>query len=545
MAKAAKQAGEPAAPRRGAYRISLKDHKKRAAKAWQDRDLWQKFYDDAYEFAIPFRQPAARRGKAQQKIDRLYDATAIESAFRAAGQLHADLFPPDFFKLAPGAVSKVGMAQADLDKLKAELGVITKLIAAFFENGEFDTASSEMCIDLLVGTGALFPLEGDATNPVRFVCIPFDELAIEIDAYGKVVAIYWKSKLTQRAIKNAFKDGNFPESFTRKDNMPDEELEINQDFVFDPERKDWVFCAWLTDSEEPITEATYKTQPMAVPRYHRVPGEAYGRGPILLALPTIKTLNKAVELTLKAAAVQLLGIWGYRPGGAFNPDTARLGPGEFWAMTSTGGVLGPDVQRLDTAAGKVDVGQLITQELRLQVQSMLGDDRLPDKGATPVSATEIMARMKRIAQNYMGAWARIVNEVHPVIVRRVAEILYAQKIKGIPDLPIDTLLVKVDVLSPITAAIKAAAQSRIVDFIQLVIALKGSPIAAELIVKVDDALRFIGEQQIPPELLRTQDEQKNLENLIQNAAQQIVAAQIKQGGAPGTAQPVPQPGASA
>jgi hypothetical protein len=62
-------------------------------------------------------------------------------------------------------------------------------------------------------------------------------------------------------------------------------------------------------------------------------------------------------------------------------------------------------------AAKVDLGQLISQELRMQVQSMLGDDKLPADGATPRSATEIMERMKRIQKNYMGAWARIVNEV--------------------------------------------------------------------------------------------------------------------------------------
>jgi len=509
------------------YRITLADHRKRHARAWEDRDLWQKFYDDAYEFAIPFRQPSSRRGKAQQKIDRLFDSTAIESSFRAAGQLHSDLFPPDFFKLSPGPISKLGMPQAELDTLEKQLDAISTVVNAFFQNGEFDTASSEMCIDLLVGTGALFPVEGDADNPVRFVCIPFDELAIEVDAYGKVVAIFWKSMLTRRAIKTAFPKGKFPDSFIRADNKPDEEIEICQDFVFDPVAKDWIFCAYIGDSEVPIVEDAYRAQPMAVPRYHRVPGEAYGRGPILLALATIKTLNKAVELTLKAAAIQLLGIWGYRPGGSFNPDTARLGPGEFWAMQSTGGVLGPDVTRLDASAGKVDVGQLISQELRLQVQSMLGDDRLPEKGATPVSATEIMARMKRIAQNYMGAWARIVNEVHPVTVRRVIEILYRRKIKGIPDLPIDQLLVKVDVLSPITAAMKAAAHSRIVDFIQLVTAVKGTPLAVDLIVKVDDALREIGKDQMPTRLLRTPDQQKELETMIQNAAAAIVAAQQK------------------
>jgi hypothetical protein len=47
---------------------------------------------------------------------------------------------------------------------------------------------------------------------------------------------------------------------------------------------------------------------------------------VLFALPTIKTVNKAQELTLKAAAIQLLGIWGFRAGGTFNPDTVRLGP---------------------------------------------------------------------------------------------------------------------------------------------------------------------------------------------------------------------------
>ncbi len=516
----------PLANKADAPAFNLKAHKKRAAKAWSDRDLWQKFYNDAYEFAIPFRRPASREGRAANKIERLFDATAIESSFRSAGQLHADLFPPDFFKLAPGAIAKLAMGDDELTNLKKQLQGISTIVAAFFQTGEFDTASSEMCIDLLVGTGALFPIEGDAVTPVRFVCIPFDELAIEIDAYGKVVAIYWRSRLSRRAIKAAFKDGDFDKKFNDVlETDPDAEIQIDQDFIFNAETGKWDFVAHLTDCERPIKVDAYRTQPMAVPRYHRVPGEPYGRGPILLALPTIKTLNKAVELTLKAAAIQMLGIYGYRPGGAFNPDTARLAPGEFWPMQATGGVLGPDVVRMDAGAGKVDLGNLVTQELRLQVQSMLGDDRLPEKGATPVSATEIMARMKRISQNYMGAWARIVNEVHPIIVRRVIEILARKQIKGVPNLDIDALLIKLDVLSPITQAIKASAHSRIVDFIQLCVAVKGSPMAADLIVKVDDALQAIAEDQIPANLIVSLKERKALQKQMADAAAQIAAAQ--------------------
>lgn len=544
VAKAAKKTDSESAPAKSDGALDLKAHKKRADKAWSERAFWDTLYSDAYEFAIPFRRPSSKLGKGAQRIERLFDSTAVESAFRAAGQLHQDLFPPDFFKLAPGPVARIRgksskQEQAALETLERELQDISDVVNAFFQTGEFDAASSEMCIDLLVGTGSLFPVEGDDERPVRFVCIPFDELAIETDAYGATTAIYWRTKLTRRAIAGAFKAGKFPAEFTEKlETAPDEEVDIYQDFVRQ-DRGKWLFCAWLPQSETPISTEEYLTQPMAVPRYHRVPGEPYGRGPILLAMATIKTLNKAVELMLKSAAIQMLGIWGYRPGGAFNPDTVRLGPGEFWPMQATGGVLGPDVTRLDPSAGKIDVGQLISQELRLQVQSMLGDDRLPEKGATPVSATEIMARMKRIAQNYLGAWARIVNEVHPVIVRRVIEILYRRKLLP-KNINIDQLLIKIDVLSPITAAVKAAAHARVIEFIQLVAAVKGDPHAIDLIVKVDDALRMIGKDQMPAQLLRTPDEQKQLEAMISNAVAQIMKAQQQQ-----QAAPAQQPGAAA
>ena len=243
------------------------------------------------------------------------------------------------------------------------------------------------------------------------------------------------------------------------------------------------------------------------------------------ALPTIKTLNAAVELMLKSAAIQMLGIYGYRPGGTFNPDTVRLGPGEFWPMQATGGVLGPDVVRMDAGGGKVDVGQLVTQELRVQVQSMLGDDRLPARGATPVSATEIQARLERIQQNYMGAWARIVNEVHPVIVRRVIEILARKQFKGVPDIKIDDLLVRVDVLSPITQAIKAGAHRRWIEFVQLVQALKGNALAADLIVKVDDLLVDMAKDQVPANRILTPTERKRKQAEIAELTAQVMASQ--------------------
>lgn len=523
--------------KRRVYIADFTAHKARADKAWSDRDPFQKLYNDACEFGIPYRQDAEQIGKGAQRLERVFDSTAIDSAFRAAGQLHQDLFPPDFFKLAPGPIAKAAGKQ-DKDQLAEfarQLELVTLQVMPFFQTGEFDTASAEMCIDLLPGTGVLFPVEGDDRNPVRWICIPFSQIALACDAYGRVVLIVWRCKQSYRAIKTAFPKGAFPSEFEDAYKAtPDSECELRQDFVEDPATGNWTFVAYVEKSTAPITEDQYRVQPMATPRFHRVPGEAYGRGRLLLALPTIKTLNKATELTLKAAAIQLLGIWGYRPGGSFNPDTVRLGPGEFWPMQGTGGVLGPDVTRLDTSSGKVDVGTLITSDLRQQVQSMLGDDRLPADGATPRSATEIMERIKRISQNQLGAYGRVVNETVPVLVRRVVEILYRRKLIA-QDIQIDDLLIKVDVISPIAAAVKAAAHSRMIDFLQLVISLKGDPLAANLIVYVDETLRTIGNDFMPASLMVPGDTAKDLERTVgvmaTKIAAQMVEAQKKAGAA--------------
>ncbi len=494
----------------------FKAHKKRADAAWQNRALWQKLYDDAYEFAIPNRRPASRMGKAASTVNRLFDNTAIVSTFRRAGQLHQDLFPSgqQSIRLAPGPVGKLALNKAEADQIEFQrkLNEVTQVISAFMMVPEFDCAVSEMCLDLMVGSGALMPLRGTPSRPIRFVALPFDEVATQTDAYGATTFISWKTKLTRRQITGAFPQGMFPDEFKKQyETDPDKEITIWQDFFANPDGVGWNFWAHIEGSEAPIIKETMRSQPIATPRYYRVPGEENGRGPVLLALPTIKTLNKAMELTLKAAAIQMLGIWGYRPGSAFNPDTVRISPGQFWPMGATGGVLGADVTRIDTAGGRIDVSQLITGELRAQVQAALQDDNLPENNAaTPRSATEIVERMKRTATNYLGAFGRLVNEIHPVIVRRMIEILYDMKLLQV-DIDIDTLLVKVEVLSPIAAALRSQALQVITDYFEIIAAVRGEE-GLDLLVKVDDALRHIGaEMGVPPEFIMTEDEQEVLQ----------------------------------
>ena len=62
--------------------------------------------------------------------------------------------------------------------------------------------------------------------------------------------------------------------------------------------------------------------------------ERYGRGPVLYALPDIKTLNKVVELTLKNASISIGGVFTAVDDGVLNPQTISIVPGAVIGVSS-------------------------------------------------------------------------------------------------------------------------------------------------------------------------------------------------------------------
>ncbi|MBB3385992.1 MULTISPECIES: portal protein [unclassified Rhizobium] len=498
--------------------------KRRSERAWLQRSPWDALYCEAYEFAIPMRRPGGN-GKPKSSPDRLFDMTAPMSAMYFAGNLQRDLFPAGqpTFVLETGPLAAMLIGPKGVEQLNRQLDTIGNLMHPFFNAGDWDTALHEACIDLAVGTAAIMPVKGTRNNPVMFVCIPFDQLAIGVDAFGRVIFISWKQMVTLEQLFLAFPKGEYPDGLSDKaKNHPNTEVELIQDFWADSDPDGgWHFGAYLRECSKFIDTARYRTQPIAVPRYYRVPGEAYGRGVVLTALPSIKTLNKAQELTLKSAAISMLGIWGFRAGGTFNPNTVRLAPGEFWAMQATGGMLGPDVTRLDPASGNLQIGQLVTQGLQEQVKQAMFDERLPDYTGTPRSASEMTGRLQQKANVHIGAFGRLVHEIMPVIVPRVAEILYDFGVLPL-QAKIDDLLVTVKVRSPMMAALNADRLAAIANYHDLVLAFAG-PEKQALYLDQDKVMGRIADGlQIDKDLIPDEDaKQKVLDNMEEQRKQQL------------------------
>ncbi|ESZ32706.1 portal protein [Mesorhizobium sp. L2C066B000] len=494
----------------------------RSKQVWTNRSGWDSLYSEAYDYVLPNRRPGGT-GKTKAPTQMIFDMTGPNSAMHCAGEIQRQIFPASTpFNLETGPLVASHLSAKEKTDFDKKLQGVASFVYPFMKTGDFDTSMHEFCTDLTVGTGVVLPLRGPSINePLRFVCIPQDEVAIGQDAWGRVNYASWKrTNLGREAVVEAWPKGEFTAEFKRlAKEKPYDEIVLFQDFYRLPDGR-WRFCVYLETDGGFIAQETTRTQPIAVARFYRWPGEAYGRGPVLFALPTIKTVNKAQELVLKAAAIQLLGIWGFRAGGTFNPDTVRLGPGEFWPMQSTGGLLGPDVQRIDTASGRIDVGKMIIGDGQRQIRDALLDTRIFDDGGTPASASEMALTAQQNSRVHIGAYGRLNVEALGTIVPRSMEILNDWQL--LPNLmSFNQLLVSMYINSPMAAALKADQLAASVNYYNLVAQTVGQARVNEKI-NID---RYLDRSRqgllVPVDIVTTADEEKAA--IEANAKQQAAA----------------------
>lgn len=514
--------------------------KRLADRAWQLNAGWDSQLQDAYDYVLPNRKSGgASRGK--RNADKIFDMTGPTSAMHLAGELQRLLFSSAPV-LTPGplvrqALAREGKAgEQKLERLERELERTGEFIAPFMTAGDLDTATHEACIDLGLGTAVMIPMRGTPDKPIIFFTPPSDEVALYGDIYGQVSLVSWKRSVERGALLEAFPKGNFSQEFREKCRNATgySEVEFYQDFWRRPDGL-WQFGAYMgSDCPDFVTTEIYRTKPLATPRYYRVAGELRGRGPILLALPSIKTVNKAQELTLKAAAIQMLGIWGYRAGGAFNPDTASMAPGAFWSMQSTGGILGPDVQRLDPAAGRLDVGAMVIDGMQQQIREGLMDTRLTASQGTPRSASEIAGLLEQNSRVHLGGFMRLWREVHPDIVPRCAEILNSFGYLG-GLMNFNELVTSVGVRSPMAAAMNAAEVSNIARYAEMMRALVGEKLPRHL--DLDMAGDEIAEaMMIPRKMVPDEQQRASIDQAMQQQQGDAVMAEMATRAAPQLAQ---------
>jgi hypothetical protein len=154
-----------------------------------------------------------------------------------------------------------------------------------------------------------------------------------------------------------------------------------------------------------VSTGTFETNPYLIFRWAVTSGEQYGVGPILRALPDIKTANKVVELVLKNATIAVSGIWQADDDGVINLNNINLTPGAIIpkAVGSTG------LTPLATGAN-FDVSQIILKDLRDRIRHTLLADRLGLLSDKEMTATEILARNADMLRILGATYGRLLHE---------------------------------------------------------------------------------------------------------------------------------------
>lgn len=359
------------------------------------RDPWLRRWADARRYTMP---------ETDDDTATLFDATAMDAVDNLAASLYTLLTPPEslWLNLVP---------ESDLSP---DAGIATDALRANLNDSNFYTTIHQCYLDLVtLGTACLFMAENPigASSAFSFTAIPMSDIAILPNA------VFHTTSMSARDAMEKYPTWTVPANLrdTIKQD-PDTTIKLVQSLVGTE------FTAWLDaggDIENNIVATgTFETNPYLIFRWSVTSGEIYGRGPVLRALPDIKTANKVVELVLKNATISVSGIWMADDDGVINLNNISLTPGAIIPKAVGSSGLTPL-----TSGANFDVSQIILKDLRERIRHALLADRLGLLSEKEMTATEIMARNSDMMRILGATYGRLLHEFIRPLCERGLQIL--------------------------------------------------------------------------------------------------------------------------
>jgi nucleotide-binding universal stress UspA family protein len=526
----------------GGMRLTPEQILKRQATAQAKKDEFQQLYQDAYEFALPQRQLyGVWEGGAvgSKKMQRVFDSTAINSTQRFANRLQSVVFPPQrkWAKLEAGS----DIPPEQKQQAQAILEVYQDKMFTMLNQSNFDIAMGEFLLDLAVGTACMMVQPGDDVQPLNFIPVPLFLVSYEEGANGQVDNVYRRMRMKGESIQRQWPDAEISDDLKRRiENKPTDDVELLEATIYDYKRGDYCYHVIDKVSKTEIVYRRRKMSPWVISRYMKVAGEIYGRGPLMTALPDIKTLNKVKELLLKNASLAVAGVYTAADDGVLNPNTVKIVPGAIIPVARNGGAQGPALLALPRS-GDFNVSQLVINDMTQSIKRILLDESLPPDNMSARSATEIVERMKELAQNLGSAFGRLINETMIPVTAKILEVMDE---RGLIDMPlrVNGLEVKVTPVAPLAMAQNMEEVNSIMQYMQISQSLGTD---GQLAIKTDVLVDYLADKLgVPAAVRNTAAERAVLMEEMKNQQQQQAIAQAMamqaQAGAGMQALPAPE-----
>ena len=430
--------------------------RRRFERARSARGAWETLWQECYEFALPPAQPSLRASAAPGAgppvpSSRLFDGTAPDAVDQLAASLLARLTPPwsRWFGLAAGR----DLAPEEQQQAGPELEAIAETMQTHFDRSNFAVEIHQCYLDLAAaGTACLLFEEAPvgADSAFRFAAVPLAEAWLEEGAEGRLDTVFRRTALTGEAFRKRFPKAALDADTARRiDAGEDVRIDVIEAVLPEPEDREGFRYVALRDGgaeiaagDAPLAEGRFQRSPFVAFRWLKAPGEAYGRSPVMKALPDIKTANKVVELVLKNASIAVTGIWQAEDDGVLNPANIRLVPGSIIPKAVGSAGLTP----LE-APGKFDVSQLVLEDLRARIRHALMADALAQIDAPRMTATEVLERSAEMSRILGATYGRLQSELLTPLIQRGLAIL--RRRREIPDIVVDGRVVALQYRSPL------------------------------------------------------------------------------------------------
>ena len=414
--------------------------KKRCSKLEAERQTWEDHWQDILDYVMPRKADVTFvRSKGEKRTEVLYDSTAITANNLLAASLQGTLtsasLPWFHLKLRDTTLNEDREVQLWLEDS-------AKRMYETFNESNFNTEVHELYLDLVsIGTGAIFVEEGNKgfdKEGIHFNCLHIAEYFIQENINGKVDTLYRKYKLTARQAIQEFGEENIGEKILEASKeKPDKQfnfihaVEPTEDYeraLGETGTKLPVHsCHVCVEDKMKVRTGGYNEFPYLVPRWSKATGEIFGRSPSYNALPDIKTLNKAVEIGLKAWAK------------AIDPPLLVQDDGVIGRVRMT--PAGITVVRNDGAIKPLQIGSnwqitdMKENQLRTAIRQAYYSDQLQLQDGPQMTATEVQVRYELMQRLLGPTLGRFQSEfLNPLIERTFGIMFRAGALLPEPDI---------------------------------------------------------------------------------------------------------------
>jgi hypothetical protein len=396
-----------------------KTWEKLKAEADKRRAPWLSTWQECYAYTLPLREGFFNEAAAQDRTDMIYDETAVVGVPKLASRLATGYFPEfgEIFSLAYGED-----APAHLGNFEgmAKLERLTQMIHSSWQNSNMGVETGEGMIDFALGTFNLLQEPGHWPGEVRFTSADPTCIALLPDGKGGVKGWFWWRKIALEDVKACYPKATFSAAMERDlKREPQKEVMVQcaqwkkqggghehsyQFLVVLPDygAKDGIIYQRVDEGEGACAWSTA--------RWSKIGRDVWGRGPIQLVMPAVKTCNLVTQMSLENAEYAIGGMFTYDDDGVFDPESVTFAPGTFIAKSREG-----KIEPLQSGA-QFDVGNFVLADQQQNIKRGLYIDEMDSKGDTPYSAYEAQQRRADIARDLAMPGSRLTREciVHHV-----------------------------------------------------------------------------------------------------------------------------------